>query len=414
MSGTVFLHVGLPKSGTSYLQQVLAANKPALADRERLLFPGDGWKDQVAAVRNVRRIRRRRQETRGAWRRLVAEISEWSGSSVVSMEWLCAATPDEVERIVEALAPADVHAIFTVRDLGRTLPSSWQEMMQNRKPWTWDEFLEDVTSPSAGGRAGRRFWSQRDLSELLPRWADALPPGRVHVVTVPPTTAGPDELWRRFCSVLGIDPHGYQTQDLGGNASLGLESAELMRRLNAAAHRAGWHLDDYHTVYKRLVAKRLLATRRAQESRLSVPERHRAWLEKAAEQQLQVIRSSGVEVVGDLDDLRVPPPTDGKQPGDLDLEDVLSAAVDALVGLGRQHVVALDALEGVRKERAALERRLARTRRRLAAASGRLDELERHPARASLELTARRLRSLRTAKTGRTRPAAAGGRRRSP
>ena len=395
MSARVFLHVGLPKSGTSYVQQVLAANKAALVEREGLLFPGDGWKDQVAAVRDVRRMGRRKQ-TRGAWRRLMAEMSAWPGDSVVSMEWLCAATPEHVRRIVDDLAPAEVHAVFTVRDLGRTLPSSWQEMMQNRKQWTWSEFLDGVTTADgAGSRAHRRFWSQRDLAELLPRWTAALPPGRVHVVTVPPAAAGQDELWNRLCSVLGIDPAGYRTRNLGGNASLGLESTELMRRVNVAARAAGFGLTDYHTVYKRIVAKRVLAARRAQESRLAVPERLGDWLEDAAGRQLEAIKRSGATVVGDLADLRPRPPAEGIQPQELDPEDVLSAAVDALVGLGRQHLDALTSLEKLRKERAVLLRRLAESERQLATATERLEAVEQHPARTALSGAARRLRAVR-------------------
>jgi hypothetical protein len=383
MSARVFLHVGLPKSGTSYLQNVLAANKPELAERDGVLFPGDSWKDQVAAVRDVRRMSRRRQ-SRGAWRRLVTEVAGWSGDSVVSMEWLCAATPEDVRRIADELAPAEVHAIFTVRDIGRTLPSSWQEMMQNRKPWTWEEFLESVTAPpGAGGRAGRRFWSQRDLAELLPRWVDTLPHGRVHVVTVPPAAAGEDELWRRFCSVLEIDPEGYRTRDLGGNASLGLESAEVMRRVNVVVRRSGLSLPDYHTVYKRLVAKRVLAARRGRETRLSVPESLHGWLQEAAERQRAAILDCGVGVVGDLADLDPMPPSEGKQPAEVPLEEVLAAAVDALVGLADQHLAVLTSLEKARKEQAVLRRRLARA-------------------------------GLRERESARTRPSRAGGRRSTP
>jgi hypothetical protein len=393
MSARVYLHVGLPKSGTSFVQKVLAANKALLRDRDGLLFPGEGWKDQVAAVRDVRRMGRRPKQTRGAWRRLLDEITAWPGDSIVSMEWLCAATPDEVQRILEDLAPAEVHAVFTVRDIGRTLPSSWQEMMQNRKPWTWDEFLDSVTSSDkAGSRAGRRFWSQRDLAALLPRWTAALPADQVHVVTVPPASAAADELWRRMCSVLQVDPTGHRTSDLGDNASLGLESAELMRRVNVAAGAAGFGLTDYHTVYKRVVAKRVLAARRAKESRLAVPESLRDWLEEAAGQQLEVIRSCGAEVVGDLDDLRPAPPGSGIQPQEVQLEELLSAAVDALVGLGREHLETVKALDKARKDRAVLRRRLTKATRQAAAATEQLDRPQQHPARRIVSATRRRLR----------------------
>ena len=60
MSQRVFLHVGLPKSGTSYVQRVLSENRERLMDEARLLFPGESWHDQVQAVRDVRQIGSRR------------------------------------------------------------------------------------------------------------------------------------------------------------------------------------------------------------------------------------------------------------------------------------------------------------------------------------------------------------------
>ena len=46
MAERLFLHVGLPKSGTTYLQAVLAENKQRLRDRARVLYPGASWEDR--------------------------------------------------------------------------------------------------------------------------------------------------------------------------------------------------------------------------------------------------------------------------------------------------------------------------------------------------------------------------------
>ena len=47
------MHVGLPKSGTSYLQAVFAENKDRLRERSRVLYPGATWSDQVLATRDL-------------------------------------------------------------------------------------------------------------------------------------------------------------------------------------------------------------------------------------------------------------------------------------------------------------------------------------------------------------------------
>ncbi|HET6561109.1 MAG TPA: hypothetical protein VFG72_04485 [Marmoricola sp.] len=337
MSRTVYLHVGLPKSGTSYLQRLLSANKERLEQEAALLFPGKAWNEQVLAVKDVRGIRdgRPRRFVDGAWDRLVAEIHGWPGDAIVSMEWLCAASDPQISRILESLAPSDVQVLFTARDLGRTLPAAWQEFMQNQHTWSWDEFLSAVATEDRHDTApGRTFWAQQDLPVLVARWSAHVGTDRTHVITLPQPGAPRDVLWRRLASVLEVDPAGYVTEDLGGNESLGLESAELMRRVNRALRETGAGRRSYNRVFKHQLAKQVLSRRRGQESVLTVPESYRDWIDATAGRQVDAIAAAGVHVVGDLDELR---PTHGAtalQPSELPDGALLDAAVAGLVGLG--------------------------------------------------------------------------------
>lgn len=351
MSPTVFLHVGLPKSGTSYLQRLLSANKERLIQQEALLFPGKGWNEQVLAVKDVRGIRdgRPRRAVDGAWSRLVAEIHDWQGDAVVSMEWLCAANDSQIARILESFT-ADVEVVFTARDLGRTVPAAWQEFMQNQQTWSWEEFLAAVATdaPYAASGAGRAFWAQQDLATLVARWATHVGTPRTHVITIPQPGAPRDVLWRRFADVLQLDPTGYVIQNLGGNESLGLESAELMRRINTALRESGAGNRSYNRVFKHQLAKQVLSQRRAQESVLTVPEDHHRWIAETAERQVEAMVAAGVHIVGDLDELRPQLGSPGVQPSQLSEAALLETAVAGLVGLGmsREHSRSLRPGEG--------------------------------------------------------------------
>ena len=97
MSRTVYLHVGLPKSGTYYVQKVLAGNKARLKEAG-LLFPGRSWTDQVRAVQDVRwsQATPRRPAVDGAWRKLVTEVQAWPQDAIISMEWLGSSSPDQI------------------------------------------------------------------------------------------------------------------------------------------------------------------------------------------------------------------------------------------------------------------------------------------------------------------------------
>lgn len=335
----VFLHVGLPKSGTTYVQAVLAKNKAELQDHG-LLYPGDRWAAQVNAVKDLRNLGHDASVTvEGAWDALVKEISAWDGDAVVSMEWLCASTPDEIDRIVHDLGRDSLHVVFTVRDIARTVPAAWQEFMQNRQVWTWSDFLASLTGESSRPGPRKRFAAQQDLREILPRWLEKVPVEQVHVVTLPQRGAHPAELWHRMVRVLGLpEDGGYVLDDLGANQSLGMESAELMRRLNVRARRAGIGLAAYNRVFKRQLGKQLLAARKGRESKVELPARYHAWAGVEAEEQIAAIQQAGVQVVGDLDELRpvLPeaPRKATKQPvPEADRDAVLDAALDALFEL---------------------------------------------------------------------------------
>lgn len=337
MSGTVFLHVGLPKSGTTYLQAVLDHHKDLLAREHGLLYPGDSWNDQVRAVRDLRELGPS-PRVDGAWARLVDEVRGWSGDAVVSMEWLVAATRRHVRRAVEDLAPAQVEVVFTARDLARALPSAWQEAVKNGKRMGWAEYLAGVSPHAEETTAhGKRFWRRQDLPAAVQRWSSVVGPEHVHVVTLPGPGGPRDALWSRFAGVLGLDAQAVSGQVTTRNESLGWESTELLRRVNGLLRG-----EDPERGTKRFVkqelAKGMLAPRRPEESSPVVPPEHRAWVEQAAREHIASLESSGVRVVGDLQDLA---PVWGERPARLDPPTdsaVLDAAVAAVVALSQRLV----------------------------------------------------------------------------
>ena len=336
MARTVYFHIGLPKSGTTYLQSVLGANKQPLGERADLLYPGRRWADQGDAVVDLCRLGtppERRRKVRGAWERLVEEMRGWSGDCVVSMEWLCAAKETHIEKIVEDLAPAQVEVVITARDIGRTLPSAWQEFCRNQKPWTWPEFLDQVTDDRARDTpAGKLLWAQQDVAALVERWTSVIAADHLHLVTLPPPGADSRELWRRFATVIGTDSAGYDLSGPGRNASLGLESTELVRRLNLLTLERDVPRSTYNRVVKNHLAKSVLTARSAQESPIVLPDSLRPWATDWADAQIRALHSTGVRVVGDLEELR--PVFAGSQPSEAQAADpdrVLDAAVDALL-----------------------------------------------------------------------------------
>ncbi|HET7326060.1 MAG TPA: hypothetical protein VFJ14_02120 [Nocardioidaceae bacterium] len=340
MSPTVHLHIGAPKSGTSYLQAALVQNQRALAD-DGVLFPGR-LIDHIRAAEGV--LGAPRLEKR--WDQLAEKVRSFDGAAaVISMELLCTATPRQARRAVAAFDGLDVRVVLTARDLARVIPAQWQESTQFRHTWSFQDYLAGVTARRPRqDPAGRSFWRQHDLDHILGTWSGAVGADHVTVVTLPQRTGEPDLLWRRFSAAVGIESGRYELPATA-NESLGAASAELMRRVNEALAGTDLGPREYARNCRQLLAKTVLAARSREEPRLALPGGLQPWAAERSAQAVAAIRDRGVQVVGDLDDLRSPevsPTRDGGPPGidrpdvdpaQLPPEALLDAAVDAIAGL---------------------------------------------------------------------------------
>ena len=131
----MFLHVGAMKTGTTFLQGLMFANRDVLLDHG-VLLPGSDFEDQARAVREVLRLtyddEHLQGQAAGSWQGLTDELARpGHRASVISMEFLSCAGRRKVRRVVRSLSDHDVHVVMTVRDTGRLLPALWQTMVHS-------------------------------------------------------------------------------------------------------------------------------------------------------------------------------------------------------------------------------------------------------------------------------------------
>ena len=326
MTHTVHLHIGEPKSGTTYLQGVLHENRAELRERG-LLIPGN--REQIRASQDA--IRGKADGT--MWNELVASLlTSDVPHSLISMETLCRAEGSAVRRAVSALGNADVRVYITARDLVRTLPAQWQQSTQHHKTWSWQEYFGAVVESRKGHPGFRNFWSQHDLEAILRRWSAAVSSDHITVITLPPAGADPEILWRRFSEAIGIASGGYRMVN-PANESLGASSAELLRRLNVSLGDSTINEKKYNTVVRSLLARQILAGRRALETKVALPKTAGPWATREAERIIDAVGSSGVKVIGDLSELQPRLDDLESQVDAATSEEVVEAAVGALRGL---------------------------------------------------------------------------------
>jgi len=226
----VFLHVGLPKTGTTYLQTLMWDNHDELR-RQGVLLPGESSRQHLWAsgvVCEDPNLDRRGPEAPYSWVRLVEEINAWDGTAVVSHEFFASASAEQAARAVAALHGAEVHVLVTARETLSLVTARWQEFVKNGSWVAIDDYpLDDDGGYSDWG------WATLDLADVLRRWGAGLPREHVHVLTLPKPHEPRETLWVRFATVLGLDAARVDSTRSTQNESLGVVEVELLRRVNA-------------------------------------------------------------------------------------------------------------------------------------------------------------------------------------
>ena len=328
MTERVFLHIGLPKTGTTYLQRTLWANKEVLAEAG-LLLPGRHRRRHLLASLDVRddpKLAGRAGDVDTPWADLVAESLEWHGDVLISHEFFGPASPDQVRRAVESLEGAETHVLITAREMVGLAISRWQEYVRNGGRRPIDKYPPDKEYDPADAWG----WASFDLADVLDRWGSVVPHERVHVLPMAPGAADPSELLGRFLGVMGYGEVLMSTPENRVNEGLGLVEAELLRRttplmedFRSAADRGNW-IRGYLAAPGVMPA--LGEKFRPSDQRLDE-------LEARGRRAVAVLKEGGYDVAGDLALLEPRDVRDRRQPGEVTEAEQLDVAVQVIAAL---------------------------------------------------------------------------------
>jgi hypothetical protein len=295
----IFFHVGLPKTGTTYLQTIMWDNHEELR-RQGVLLPGFGPRQHLWAsgvVREDPKLDRRGPDAKHAWAQLADEVNAWPGTAVISHEFFAGASEQQAARAMADLPGAEVHVVLTARDTLSLVTARWQEFVKNGETARIDDYpaAENSNPHNEWG------WATMDVAGVLQRWGATLPPEQVHVLTLPKPGEPRETLWLRLAALLGIDPGRFDISGSEQNESLGVVEVELLRRINAdltgfesALNRGVW--------IRGYLAQGKLVPRGGEKfwPSLERVEELRAHGERAVEH----VKQRGYDVIGDIEDLR--------------------------------------------------------------------------------------------------------------
>ena len=354
MSKRVYLHIGEPKCGTTFLQQVMWASRDELA-AHGVVLPGLSIEDHFRAMQDLRHAYQPDNDPSGSWsgewKALTRQALGGDNVAIISHEMLAGVPAEHAERAVRSLQSAEVHVVVTVRDIASLLPAEWQETVKHQNRQTWSRWLYFVTQ-----RARRAANASRGSGRCTT-------PSNCCVAGVrccrPRTcTSSPSRRRGRSRTCCGS----------GSRRSSVCRRTRSTRRGRVPTRRSGsprsrccaistsgcaatttlpqWF---YAGHVKETLAHQVLAAR-PKKNRLVLPQKYEEWADEVAEKQIVGLRTAGYDIVGDLDELRPRPIGDGPRPRpkDVPYKELYDASLDALAGLLHERYEAVTARPSLR------------------------------------------------------------------
>ncbi len=308
----VLLHVGVHKTGTTAIQAALADAREDLAT-QNVRYPGKlqaqhraalallgrpwGWNNRGGGVMD-----------REHFDRLVKRTTTAPGRVVISSEFFCEASAEQAQEAVTALGEAGarpVHVVVTLRNLGKLLPSSWQQYLKYGLTTSYDAWLTDVLAAPGSSKMTPTFWKRHDHGDVITRWAKAVGPENLTVMVLEDVPR--EYMFDTFAQFLDVPSEILTSRmELTSNRSMTAAEAEVLVRLNRKVKKT-MQWTDYVTLVRRGVALGMVEGREPDpsEPKLHTPD----WALDAAHRvgmaSVNTIRESGVQVLGNLDALTI-------------------------------------------------------------------------------------------------------------
>lgn len=333
----VLLHIGVHKTGTTAVQAAFADARPVLRDHG-VYYPGKRPAQHRAALAVLDRPwgwgeNGGEKFSRANFDTMAERVQAHDGRVVISTEFLCEASEETAKHVVAALGGDRVHVVVTLRNLGRLLPSSWQQYLKYGMATGYVKWLEDIFQNPGGSSMTPTFWMRQDHAAVIGRWLTAVPPERMTVIVLEDLDLR--AVFRTFEQLVALPEGTLQSRmNLTSNRSLTAPEAQLLLDLNRkVALDMPW--GEYQRLVRRGLALRMVEDRDPpnDEPRLYTP----TWaLEAAAEmgaRSADFLRGSGVRVLGDLEALGRLAPTGSPTEQDEMREISTEVAVAGLVAL---------------------------------------------------------------------------------
>jgi hypothetical protein len=322
----ILFHIGLPKSGTTFVQTMMWHNRKAMR-RQGICYPGKRRMDHYHASEVVRELGI--PNPTNAWKNLLTELNEWPKTGLLSHEFFSMATAAQAQRAVSELGTSQVEILVTARDYVRQFPAVWQEALKMKSQLSLDEFFAKAMAHKLRGAWS---WNSQRLPNILAEWSQSVPANRITIVTLPPAGSDRSLLWQRWTQATGIDDTHFRAEVAASNESLGAPQAALLHFIKPLLKDPLTSKPELHRWVRQYFGHEVLVPQGG--PRFGLRPDQASQLADLAAEDVQTLAECGYRVVGDLRDLL--PVTNQPlmaHPDDVTEPEMLAVAGEALVSM---------------------------------------------------------------------------------
>ena len=250
MAKKITVHAGFHKTGTTAIQSSFFAARSELG-KLGITYPDVGGKAHHKAIYSLM-AKTWGWEDRGGvlatdkkWRNFIKQIKKAKSTALISSEFLCELTEEQIIRFKKDLDCADVKIYFTLRPLLKIIPSAYQQHLKIGIKSSYEKWLHSILDEPGISTITPSFWVRHMHADVLAKWIKHFGKDNVSVIVV--DEKQPDFMYQEFNNLLSLKPGFLKPQlDQDSNRSLTLDEITLLNTINKKfPKKRSWH--DYET-----------------------------------------------------------------------------------------------------------------------------------------------------------------------
>jgi hypothetical protein len=306
MATKIIVHAGFHKTGTTAIQSSFFAARNELS-KAGITYPEVGGKAHHKAIYSLMGKTWGWEDRGGVlatdkkWRSFVKQVKSAKSTVLVSSEFLCELTEEQIVKFKNDLGCKDIKIYFTLRPLLKIIPSAYQQHLKIGIKSNYEKWLHSILDEPGVSTITPSFWVRHMHAEVLAKWVKHF--GKENVVVIVVDEKQPEFMYQEFNNLLSLKPGLLKPQvDQDSNRSLTLDEITLLNTINKKfSKKRSWH--DYETFIRNGSIKYLTnkVVPDPEAARLLTPQWAVDIAKTVSKNNVEQIKLLGIRIIGDLD-----------------------------------------------------------------------------------------------------------------